>query len=286
MAALQPPVLPMELEREIFEVAARSRPSSIPTLLLVASRVKIWVEPLLYRVIFAGSPVNHWERMPEYPVTFPDDISSILDTKPASFLRHSVRHLFFSTISFADVGWERLLSTCSQIEDLYIIHPQLEDYLAAVANLSLKRLYTSLDFLFNPSEIDFSHQLFSHLTHLWNLGDTSSPQIWAGLALIPHLTHLAFNHPSFVPFSLGFLDTCKALRVLVFLLETSELEVVVNDKLAEDPRFLAMSPPSRRRDWQLGAHTGIDFWSRADDFVARRMSGRVPAAQYWLDEDD
>ncbi|KAJ7121829.1 hypothetical protein C8R43DRAFT_1136349 [Mycena crocata] len=52
MTVLGLPVLPVELEREIFEIAAHSRPRSVPTLVLVASRVKVWVEPFLYRTIF------------------------------------------------------------------------------------------------------------------------------------------------------------------------------------------------------------------------------------------
>ncbi|KAJ7887662.1 hypothetical protein B0H14DRAFT_3430691 [Mycena olivaceomarginata] len=44
------PMLPAELEREVFEICSLSRPVSIPTLMLIAKRVKEWIEPLLYRV--------------------------------------------------------------------------------------------------------------------------------------------------------------------------------------------------------------------------------------------
>jgi hypothetical protein len=36
------PMLPLELEREIFEICAYLRPVSIPRLMLVACRVKEW----------------------------------------------------------------------------------------------------------------------------------------------------------------------------------------------------------------------------------------------------
>ena len=42
LMSLTEPRLPVELERKVFELAAHSRPKSIPTLLLVAHRVKIW----------------------------------------------------------------------------------------------------------------------------------------------------------------------------------------------------------------------------------------------------
>ncbi|KAK7033744.1 hypothetical protein R3P38DRAFT_2914725 [Favolaschia claudopus] len=45
------PVLPPELEREIFETAAHLDRSDIPTLLLVYRRVHEWIEHLLYRSI-------------------------------------------------------------------------------------------------------------------------------------------------------------------------------------------------------------------------------------------
>ncbi|KAJ6571193.1 hypothetical protein B0H19DRAFT_1372372 [Mycena capillaripes] len=46
----EPRLLP-ELEREIFEIAAVSRPMSISTLMLIAGRISDWVEPPLYRVV-------------------------------------------------------------------------------------------------------------------------------------------------------------------------------------------------------------------------------------------
>ncbi|KAJ7224649.1 hypothetical protein GGX14DRAFT_557508 [Mycena pura] len=45
------PTLPAELERQVFELTALSRPVCIPRLMRVALRVKQWVEPLLYRTL-------------------------------------------------------------------------------------------------------------------------------------------------------------------------------------------------------------------------------------------
>ncbi|KAJ7108160.1 hypothetical protein C8R44DRAFT_803721 [Mycena epipterygia] len=42
---------PLELERAIFELCARSRPPTIPGLLRVAHRVRAWLEPLLYEML-------------------------------------------------------------------------------------------------------------------------------------------------------------------------------------------------------------------------------------------
>ncbi|TFK58527.1 hypothetical protein BDN72DRAFT_906654 [Pluteus cervinus] len=45
------PRLPVELERAIFEDAAQGSRDSIPTLMLLANRVKEWLEPLLYSIV-------------------------------------------------------------------------------------------------------------------------------------------------------------------------------------------------------------------------------------------
>ncbi|KAJ7095067.1 hypothetical protein C8R44DRAFT_813875 [Mycena epipterygia] len=45
------PRLPPELERLVFESAALSHATDIPNLILVAWRIKNWVEPLLYRAV-------------------------------------------------------------------------------------------------------------------------------------------------------------------------------------------------------------------------------------------
>jgi hypothetical protein len=41
-------------------------------------------------------------------------------------------------------------------------------------------------------------------------------------------------------------------------------------ELAKDSRFVAMGCQSRTKDWRMGAHTGVDYWSRAEDFVSKQ----------------
>ncbi|KAJ7860226.1 hypothetical protein B0H14DRAFT_2745128 [Mycena olivaceomarginata] len=45
------PTLPLDLEREIFELSGRQYPTSIPSFLRVCHRVHTWLEPFLYRVM-------------------------------------------------------------------------------------------------------------------------------------------------------------------------------------------------------------------------------------------
>ncbi|KAJ6535061.1 hypothetical protein B0H19DRAFT_1184834 [Mycena capillaripes] len=106
-------VLPLELERDIFETCSLSRPMLIPKLMLVAWHVKEWVEPLLYRTIavgFAwaidGSPILTW-----------DVLLSAIRSKPASFF-HAVRNL---CLLVEDDKWtdvETLLGVCTGLRNL------------------------------------------------------------------------------------------------------------------------------------------------------------------------
>ncbi|KAJ7112028.1 hypothetical protein C8R43DRAFT_1113438 [Mycena crocata] len=281
-ANLDPPVLPLDLEREIFELAAHSQPTSIPRLMLVASRVKIWLEPLLYRTLF----LTHDDQVVDgYPTLPCKSFSQIIRDKPTSLIQKSVRHVFLSHVPDEDVTW--LLTTCTRIGNLFVMGFQIDKHLPVISALPLERLDCDLRGLFSGiSGIEFTHTLFSHLTHLRYFGRVGTPDTWSGLALIPCLTHLAFYHREFIPLCLGFLDSCKSLLILVHLqfgTVSGELRDI-DIRLAEDPRFLSMSAPNFAEDWRNGAHTGVDFWTHAEAFLDRRKSGQVSVAvgQYTL----
>ncbi|KAJ7841718.1 hypothetical protein B0H14DRAFT_3457307 [Mycena olivaceomarginata] len=57
-------------------------------------------------------------------------------------------------------------------------------------------------------------------------------------------------------------------------------------KLTKDPRFVIMDCRYQANDWEVGAHTGIDYWSRAGDLVAKRLSGEIDALQYRIEVDE
>ncbi|KAJ7016883.1 hypothetical protein C8F04DRAFT_1158935 [Mycena alexandri] len=279
------PILPVELEKEIFQMAAYSRPLSIPLLMRVAHRVKIWVEPLLFQVLVLS---RHLCLDGTYiPYTYPfadDDDFSGIQSHPPSVLRDSVRHLLLyrmpGTVS------EFILSASSAVEDLWISTAGPIGFLLPfIGVLTLQRLYCDVKALFAlQTKIDFEHPLFSRLTHL-ELFDQNATESYFALALIPHLTHLAFNVTGFLTISVALLETCKSLRVLVLLMLTRS---AVSDiakhpalgQLSEDPRFVQMFCSEFVGDWQAGALTGNDYWSRAEDFIARRRSGEIDCFQY------
>ncbi|KAJ7438557.1 hypothetical protein B0H11DRAFT_2206111 [Mycena galericulata] len=291
MSDLSPlPILPSELEKEIFDIAAYSRPLCIPKLMLVAWRVRIWVEPLLYRVVILLNELDHicLDGMKGYPYEDEKNFTRIRAT-PASVLRDSVRHLCLKHVS-NEVA-EFILSASSGVEDLWIIpNGTAASLLLILGLLPLKCLYCSLGVLFAPDTVDFTHPLFSHLTHLeffdWN---PVFPEHWFRLSLIPHLTHLGFNHKEFLRLALTILNTCKSLRVLVFLESpwaTSVEEHPELEDLAKDPRFVQMPRSQYIKDWQMGALTDIDYWSRAEEFIAKRKMGEINPLQYLIEVDE
>ncbi|KAJ7832485.1 hypothetical protein B0H13DRAFT_2370920 [Mycena leptocephala] len=72
------PSLRLDLERQIFETAALSRPVSIPNMMRVAWRVK--VEPLLYRTLCFSA-----DNIDGIPRCTLDTFFDIVHRKPAPF---------------------------------------------------------------------------------------------------------------------------------------------------------------------------------------------------------
>ncbi|KAJ7818580.1 hypothetical protein B0H14DRAFT_1369733 [Mycena olivaceomarginata] len=281
-------IFPPELERKIIELAAHDHPVCMPTLMLVAWRVKEWVQPLLYQTLFFGSSYRLKGHLAPRAETFASLIQS--STKPPSFFHQTVRNMFISDYDSLPAA-DLILSTCSGVENVSIAGIRQRTALPALSGLALKRLYCNLDDLFGSQEkIDFTHGLFVRLTHLdlFYLG-TILPSTLSGLALIPHLSHLSFqdddyrSHPS-APLTL--LQTCSALRVLVSLISRKgDHESIDDTNILAYPRFVRMARPHYAADWQIGVHTGDDYWVRAEVFIARRISGDIDPLQNIIPRD-
>ncbi|KAJ7157714.1 hypothetical protein C8R43DRAFT_1125381 [Mycena crocata] len=127
---LNSPTLPTELEREIFELTALSRPVSIPKLMRISWRVKDWVEPFLYRTLVVCDK-NSRNKIIEFPSC--DVESFTLQTKSECT---SVRNLMLdltSQDSPSEAQIPTILSASPGVENLYI----------TVNNLSLVEPFSS-----------------------------------------------------------------------------------------------------------------------------------------------
>ncbi|KAJ6528545.1 hypothetical protein B0H19DRAFT_1385209 [Mycena capillaripes] len=286
--------LPPELERKIFETVAHARPLCILNLMLVAWRVKESVEPLLYRTLIFGSFYDQW-TLAGHPVANASAFVSMIHSgsKPASFFADTVRHLHMATHTPLSAV---ILSACSGVEDLWIGGTDFSgEILQTIFRLPLKRLCCDITDLFGVEDpLDFTHPSFSNLTHLELMPFCHSipEKISSGLALVPCLTHLAFYHLDHIDLSpLTLLRTCMSLRILVSLLPYIGNEAALTDlgepkQLAEDPQYVCMRCASYTADWQMGAHEGIDYWSRAEAFIAKRIAREIDPLQYLIEGDE
>ncbi|KAJ6482724.1 hypothetical protein C8R45DRAFT_1002254 [Mycena sanguinolenta] len=229
------PRFPLELERAIFEIVALSWPRSIPRLMLVAWRIKSWVEPLLYRTIIVSSSLNRFGR------GHAKDTGTLLSciTSNQSTFRDSVRHLYLAHAVLEEVTG--ILHACSAVENLWVAARTpivLLDF-----DLPLKCLHATLDVIFGRSPIDFSHRLLSSLTDL-ELFDPPvhiDLEVWSALTRLPQLTHLACDNERYLRLSmfLTFLPTWKSLRGLVILL--GEWAETAAELLEEDDNFFELT---------------------------------------------
>ncbi|KAF7369499.1 hypothetical protein MVEN_00279700 [Mycena venus] len=248
--------------------------------MLVASRVKKWVEPLLYQTI----AVQYTAPFDGYPNFTWDILLAAIRSKPPSFF-HSVRHIHLSMHhgSINRTNAEALLSVCTRVENLVLHWADVLDLLPLIAPLPLK--YFTADFtqffLYHPP----THRIFTHITHLALGGTVLSAEKADELSLVPRLTHLSFERSALVGLSLRLLDTCESLLVLIALVVDSEIHNNHRQylsALSRDPRFVTMTNYRYLADWQRGVHAGTDYWTRAEDFIARRRSGEIDALNYNL----
>jgi hypothetical protein len=307
VAAVEP-ILPLDLEREIFEVLAACDPPAIPTLLLVARRVKIWyverttfspapklflrIEPLLYKVLIV---LGDEEREQDEEARAHDaDLDSgfvhcprvngraglrTISTKPVSFLRDHVHHLAINSEKISEREMLRLLADCSGTVSLGLLNGYFKSStLPAMAAMRLERLTVTMRRLFFMSIITPKHEaVFSQLTHLRVL-DLFPATPALAFARMPHLTHLSFASRATSAYLQDILKYCERLEVLVVLFSHEEtLRSYIGDQrcCTDDLRSVVMVLGDDLRDWEVGVSGGEDHWVRAERFIQKRRTGEV-----------
>ncbi|KAJ6555978.1 hypothetical protein B0H19DRAFT_1071117 [Mycena capillaripes] len=271
--------LPAELELHIFTLTAFLHPPSVPHMMLVARRVQIWIEPLLYGAFLV---CNSKLTNRPWPLRLPPD-PFIKMLKSSAGARH-VRTLFFAaSISKLD----ELLTACSDSLTHAMFYTNLEPaHLPLLARIPLQRLSAPLLRLFGGN-LDFAHPMFRRLTHLdvqdrLADGDDDGCARWAELALVPCLTHVSFRDCFSGPIVEGVLARCAALHVLALVVCFKRClldDPGVASIAAQDLRCVVVRVTNVFEDWEEGVGGGEgggeDYWKRADKFVERRQAGEV-----------
>ncbi|KAF7334626.1 hypothetical protein MVEN_02292900 [Mycena venus] len=150
-----------------------------------SSRVKDWVEPLLYRTV----AVQYSAPFDGYPDFTWDILLAAVRSKPLSFY-HSVRHVH-SSLEYGPIteaNAKAILSVCTHVENLVLQWADALDFLPLIAPLPLK--YLGADFTRFFLDHPPTHPLFDHITHLGLGHSDPSAERAEGLSLVPRLTHL------------------------------------------------------------------------------------------------
>ncbi|KAJ7488983.1 hypothetical protein FB451DRAFT_681352 [Mycena latifolia] len=281
------PRFPPELEREIFETTAVLYPETIrsPSLLLVAKRVHEWIERIKYTRVSSIESVTAAcpSRLLQSAIRS--------NSKPIDFFRERVRHLFLDIGIRAD-DLQALLSACSGLRSIKLpnsscTHPSILPNLAAIQP---RRLAINLWDLFSGSgSLDLSHPAFARITHLESFDNPAlfAGFPWSDFARLPALTHLALWQLDQAA-AAALLSACPQLEVLI---RSNYLGFVLEDRVSvDDARFVSM-PMSyntyQTSDWLAGTGSGVDFWVRAERFIAKKRRGKIePRSRCWIDFSD
>ncbi|KAJ7138857.1 hypothetical protein C8R46DRAFT_1013852 [Mycena filopes] len=277
---LMDPRLPPELERQIFETAAFAIPLTIPTLLRVARRTRVWIEPLLYRVL--GPGIRKEREMFRA-------IRLFLNTKPPRFFADAVRHLHLPPSSHLTQGQaRRLLSLSRNLVDLaasgFSSDPGL---LPILARLRIRHLGMSLRQMFSAtgtsSSINFHHPLFDSVTHL-TIYDRPDEVICEGIPALPALTHLSMKKITQWGALRTLLAKCARLQVCLSVWPPSEIGPARRQVIPfVDRRFILVAFADYWGDWQAGAEGRVDLWAIAENFIAQKRRGDISESMYFLD---
>ncbi|KAJ7053586.1 hypothetical protein C8F01DRAFT_1166794 [Mycena amicta] len=287
MSSDDEPRLPPELEQKIFQTTALLHSSMIPPLLRVAHRVLFWVEPLLYRVLTIGGSSGFAQL-------------NAASSKPPAFLARAVRCLVLDG-AFDYEAASSTLSLCSGVTAVAVAGwNSARKLLPTIAPMPIQRIAGFLSHIMRltdasrPEEIA-AHPVLRFLTHLdfFDTMSDTSPAFMALLPCLPRLTHLAFGDSG--PLDRNseqvehILRNCRSLHILVVLyydrssrLFNSAVRRAAMGEIPEflrDPRLVLCSYEL----WCEGVLDGPNYWTVAEDFIARKRRREIDANNFWAD---
>ncbi|KAJ6482575.1 hypothetical protein C8R45DRAFT_1001916 [Mycena sanguinolenta] len=286
--AMNTPLLPPDLEREIFEMAVELYPQTIPSLLHVSRRVYEWIQRIKYRSVARQGTLS--------TCTTRVLIRAIQsNSKPQSFFHNCVRHLHLSCIDGEAVeNAPMILSACTGLRSLRLvidtdeIQPDL--LLPALTTMKLRELSAYLKLIFAGP---IPTPMLTSVTHL-DIFDSIPPnsddaQIPRWLAQFPVLTHVTMREGS-VWLARNILSVCKKLQVLILLQLYYKAYMKAEDfPSIEDDRLLYMLAQDvwNEEHWVTGSNRGVDFWASAEAFIAKKRRGEIaPNSRCWIEKED
>ncbi|KAF9456249.1 hypothetical protein BDZ94DRAFT_1178128 [Collybia nuda] len=275
--------LPMELEREVIEWAARAHRTCAVKLALVGKRFQAWSEPIIYETVVLDEG---------YPATSTTMFLRTLRSRPAEFFAQNVKNIYLtSAIQFHQA--QKILSICTGATNIACWAdpgPNADCSVLLNRREPLRRLSSKLEVLCQiettntapPMRLNVPPDAFINLSHL----DIVNPPFIAfdgtWLHSLPALTHLAFGD-LLTPYHLhmfdvfsGLLSECKLLKTLVIMSSDRLFSVELEKSGLCDQRVVFLPcyhyPRSAKEYWQDIRRGGSDFWEFADQMVGSLTS--------------
>ncbi|KIM45598.1 hypothetical protein M413DRAFT_24770 [Hebeloma cylindrosporum] len=235
--------IPIELEREIFEIAAYDDPQFAPRLMLVARRVHDWIRLILFSVLRlscarpAPLPLFDQESTKRLSLNF----HCLKQSAP------HIRHLLVQNLPVEEIA--EILKYCARIENLalWILRGVFTPLIPTIANLRLRQLsFDPSCFFISYDEdipIPFNQPMFHYITHLEIINVTQSWTKWKELSTIPYLSHLTLAGVVGKELIDNVLEECKWLKRLVIY---SYAGIGASDPVGQliegNPRVVALLP--------------------------------------------
>ncbi|KAJ7241539.1 hypothetical protein C8J57DRAFT_1368824 [Mycena rebaudengoi] len=245
------PSLPLELEREIFEIAATHHPETMPILLLVAQRVLQWhLQPAKLKHIQHLLLWGYYsDLLPVLPLCVHVERLGLRSEDPSMVTAFEAMPLALQHSSFINS------STLDAIDP----------------SRPLFRTLTHLD-MFAGTEgqpLNFQFAQFPALSHLGMHGARPPPFFFDLLLSCPRL-HVLIS-------KIWFWSSWNRMQA--------------HQPIDADPRFVMMFTEASInhdiQDWTLGAQGGKNLWARAELFIDKRRRGEIePASRFWIEESD
>ncbi|KJA18317.1 hypothetical protein HYPSUDRAFT_205437 [Hypholoma sublateritium FD-334 SS-4] len=210
------PRLPVELERQIVELAAMGSLKSAASLMLVSQRMRKWIEPILYSVF----RLDGWGKPypPCYATVKARSGLNTTDNSPLEQYGQYILHLYIRGRSARTVT--KILRNCPHVENLMIwmvvgVDTMLVEVLEA---RPLKKLSIhAVDFLLLYDDQPPTRPLALSVTHLdlMEVHDFGEGVNWQTVVTLPNLTHLRLIGTPPVALVQLFLSECRKLERLV-----------------------------------------------------------------------
>nr|GAT61143.1 predicted protein [Mycena chlorophos] len=266
------PRLPQDLEQLVFEGTAVAFPQTITSLVLVAHRVHVWMQPILFHTLRLTK-----KNIPRF--------IDLTNSKSPEFLARNIRTIV-SPLELIEIErYYAALAKCTGVRSLAMGTQNVEShsFLQILAGLALQRLAIALYSLKSARATGISdypvgnEPAFRNLTHVEVFDEPPRAQLIPFLKMLPRLTHLALNSLNFVPdefFLREILERgaggCEHLRLLVILVDSQDDLDRLWIKPIFDDRIVATQSP----DWAECVEDG--YWLAAENLLAAKRSGHAP----------